>query len=113
VILPEIDVNLIGVDDDHIARQYICYLEAAFREEHAMWLEQTYKKHGRSPRFAAKCVRRFWRWLIAMRAYVARQQHFHYRIDHLSVTLHLRGQSKPLARIEVSQRTGIAFPEEE
>ena len=109
----EIQANLVGVDDENEARTYIQYLEAAFRDEHAQWLEQAFCKYGRTPRFSAKCVRRFWKWLVAMRAYVARQRQFHYGIDHVSVTLYLRGQCHPIALIEISQRMGIAFPETE
>lgn len=112
MIRPEIHANLTGVDDPDAAASYIAYLEAAFREEHARWLDETFRKHGRTQRFAAKCLRRFRRWLVGMRAYVARQQQFHYGIDHLSVLLYVAGSSRPLARIEVTQRTSITFPEE-
>ena len=112
MIRPQIDANLIGLGKNASARKYIAYLEAAFRDEHGLWLEEMYRRHRRSPRFAAKCVRRFGRWLIAMRAYAARQQHSHYYIEHLSVTLRIDGCRTPLARIEVTQRTGIAYQEE-
>lgn len=112
MIRPEIHANLTGVEDPETIAHYTTYLEAVFRDDHAQWLEATFRKHGRTQRFSAKCIRRFARWLVAMRAYVARQQQFHYGIDHLSVILYVQGSSQPLARIEVTERRGITFSEE-